>query len=107
MFAVVKEAEKEIKRGRRDGGGCDLWGLKIAKKTLMEFDEVFGCIVKGEREEEEVEEEVPKGVMELVEERIEAKKDKDWGRADKIRDIIAGMGWQVKDGKEGATVVKL
>lgn len=108
MFAVVKGAEKEIKRGRREGGGWDIDGLGRAMDTLRMFDEVFGILYgQEEREGDGGGGEVPEDVMELVKRRGDAKAGKDWGLADELRDEIAARGWQVKDSKNGATVVKL
>ncbi|OKL48365.1 cysteine--tRNA ligase [Boudabousia liubingyangii] len=39
----------------------------------------------------------------LLEERAEARAQKDWGRADALRDRIAAAGVVVEDGKDGAT----
>lgn len=52
------------------------------------------------------EEEAGEDVWKLVEERKEAKKEKDWGRADAIRDEIKKLGWVVVDGKDGAKLEK-
>ncbi|HEY0391770.1 MAG TPA: cysteine--tRNA ligase [Solirubrobacterales bacterium] len=41
----------------------------------------------------------------LLEERQEARVAKDFGRADEIRDRLAELGWEVRDGAEGATLV--
>jgi cysteinyl-tRNA synthetase len=35
--------------------------------------------------------------------RAEAKANKDWATADLIRDRLAGMGVQIKDGKDGTS----
>ena len=34
-----------------------------------------------------------------------ARADKDWARADEIRDSLAELGWEVRDGAEGARLV--
>ncbi len=39
----------------------------------------------------------------LLSQREEARIDKDWVRADEIRDELAGMGVVVEDGPDGAT----
>lgn len=38
----------------------------------------------------------------LLEERAKAKANKDWATSDQIRDRLAALGFEVKDGKEGA-----
>jgi len=41
----------------------------------------------------------------LLEERQEARTEKNFGRADEIRDRLAELGWEVRDGAEGAKLV--
>ena len=55
-------------------------------------------------EEEKVD--VPAEVMALVQERAEAKKAKDWAKADEIRAKITELGYVVTDTKEGPKVTK-
>lgn len=43
--------------------------------------------------------------LELLEQRQQARADKDWSRADEIRDRLAELGWEVRDGAEGASLV--
>jgi cysteinyl-tRNA synthetase len=42
---------------------------------------------------------------ELLAERVEARAAKDFARADEIRDRLAELGWEVRDGAEGAKLV--
>jgi len=43
--------------------------------------------------------------LELLDARNAARTDKDWARADEIRDRLAELGWEVRDGAEGARLV--
>ncbi len=45
------------------------------------------------------------GARKLLEERQAARAAKDFGRADEIRDELAELGWEVRDGAEGAKLV--
>ena len=50
---------------------------------------------------------VPAEVEALAAERVEARKSKDWARADQIRDELAAQGWTVEDkGQGGGYVLK-
>jgi cyanophycinase-like exopeptidase len=51
--------------------------------------------------EEDAEDVPPEQVLQLMEERQEARRNKDWGRADDLRGKMAALGWAVEDGKEG------
>ena len=42
----------------------------------------------------------------LMNEREQARADKDFERADEIRDQLAGMGWEVRDGADGPELVR-
>jgi cyanophycinase-like exopeptidase len=46
-------------------------------------------------------------VQDLVEERQEARQRKDWAAADRLRQQIAALGWQVQDTPDGAALKKL
>ncbi|MDQ2622233.1 MAG: cysteine--tRNA ligase [Actinomycetota bacterium] len=43
--------------------------------------------------------------LDLLEQRQQARADKDWSRADEIRDRLAELGWEVRDGADGASLV--
>lgn len=47
--------------------------------------------------------EPPDEVRRLVDERAEARKARDWARADAIRERIASLGWEVVDAADGST----
>lgn len=70
---------------------------------LLDFDKVLGLKIE-EMKEEEVD--VPKEVLELVEKRKLARKEKDWTESDKLRDKIKKLGFEVLDSKEGIKIKK-
>jgi len=55
----------------------------------------------------EGEEEAPRKIIELVEDRILAKKAKDFKRADAIRDELKAKGWVIEDTAKGPKLKKL
>lgn len=63
------------------------------KATLGEFDKVLGLRLGQEVKKETV----PDEVVKLAEARLEAKKNKDWVEADRLRAEIAKRGFGVKD----------
>ena len=76
---------------------------KFAKKsleTLMEFADVLGILQT--EEDNSVDEEIRK----LVDERQQARKDKDFARADEIRDMLRERGITLKDTPQGVQIVK-
>jgi cysteinyl-tRNA synthetase len=54
----------------------------------------------------EAEEGAPAEAVALAERRDEARAAKDWAEADRLRDELRAMGWEVRDGPQGAELVK-
>jgi cysteinyl-tRNA synthetase len=48
-----------------------------------------------------------RAALEMLAEREEARAAKDFEKADRIRDRLAGLGWEVRDGAGGASLVPL
>ena len=85
-----------------------LWKLLRDEKavgkisTIKKMDEVFGLdLLKIEKVS------VSDDVKKLVNERNKAREDKDWGKADEIRDKITKLGYQISDTEDGAKVSKI
>ncbi len=76
---------------------------KDFQKLLLKFDEVLGLDLKNYQK---VENDIPEEDKKLVEERNEARKNKNWTESDRIRDILMSKGYTVKDGKEGTIIEK-
>jgi cysteinyl-tRNA synthetase len=51
-------------------------------------------------------EEAPPAVLTLADRREAARGAKDWGEADRLRDELREMGWEVRDGPQGPQLVK-
>jgi cysteinyl-tRNA synthetase len=47
----------------------------------------------------------PPEAVELADRRAAARADRDWGEADRLRDELRAMGWEVRDGPEGPELV--
>ncbi len=56
--------------------------------------------------EEEAHEEAPAEVRALAEQRWQAKQDKNWPEADRLRAEVTALGWTIKDRKDGYDLVK-
>jgi len=64
------------------------------KESLLNFDKVLGII-------DYQKEDIPEEIKQLAEERLKAKKEKDWNKADIIRDKIKEKGYQIDDTSDG------
>ncbi len=70
---------------------------------LLYYDEVFG--LRFDEIEKRVDD-IPENVKALVQERIDAKKNKDFNKADMIRDEINQLGYILKDTPKGPILSK-
>ena len=68
---------------------------KQIANLLLKFDTVLGLKIHEKIEQEE--QEIPEEVIKLLEERNKAKMNKDWSKADNLRDIIKEKGYNIKD----------
>ncbi len=62
---------------------------------------IFGVLGVAELDEETISDEETKKIEELIAQRTEAKKAKDFAKADAIRDELAAMGITIKDTRQG------
>lgn len=69
------------------------------------FQEVLGIIDLGIATNT-TSEEIPPEVSDLLVARDQAKKDKDFSEADRLRDEILSLGYIVKDSREGSSLEK-
>lgn len=96
IFGLVKAANTAV-----SSGNASKSALKTAYDTLAEMTGVLGI------ELEEQDDGIPSEITELVEQRAQAKKNKDFAEADRIRDLITSKGYSVKDTPQGPQVEKL
>jgi cysteinyl-tRNA synthetase len=87
-FELVAEANR-----------CELPG---APEALAEMLELVGLSSLAQPDEGAETDERAKGLMD---EREKARAAKDFARADEIRDQLAELGWEVRDGADGAKLV--
>lgn len=74
--------------------------VEFSEKLFLELTGVLGLLYQ-EREEE-----IPQEVLDLVERRAKARKDKDFAAADALRDEIAALGYEVKETRQGVQITK-
>jgi cysteinyl-tRNA synthetase len=78
-------------------------GLSAQNKLylLHDFDQVLGFGLKDIKTEE-----IPVEIMNLVEEREDARKNKDFAKSDELRNVIQAKGYILEDSAGGAKVKK-
>lgn len=77
---------------------------KQLAELLKKFDEVLGLKIDEENSEEIV---LPQEILDLIEERKQARLEKNWAKSDELRDRILEKGYIVRDGKDGMKVEKV
>jgi cysteinyl-tRNA synthetase len=82
-------------------GGATKEFAEASLKLLMELTKVLG-LLSEQPEAEPVDEELAK----LIEERQEARKSKNFARADEIRDILKEKGITLKDTPQGVQIIR-
>ena len=95
LFGFVEIIEKTINQGQI--------GPRIAQSILSFFndiDQVLGIFDECQNTLEK-DLELPPELAQVLAQRVQARRDKDWARADELRDILAAQGVQVKDTKDG------
>lgn len=66
-------------------------------QLILTFDQVLGLNL----DKVKIEEEIPEEIQMLIEEREEARKRKDYKKADEIREKIRSLGFEIQDTKDG------
>lgn len=75
------------------------------KATALEFDKVLGLSLQSFSDQKS-QQQIPRNILDLVNLREDARKNKDWKRSDELRDEISKLGYQIKDTDQGPVVTK-
>lgn len=94
VFELITFINNQIKEG------ASKEFAKKALETLTELTEVLGLL---QQEEDET---IDSEIQSLVEERQDARKNKNFARADEIRDILKAKGIVLKDTPQGVQIIK-
>lgn len=93
LFETIRETNRALDAGSLTPGqartGLEWWG-RINHVLVLDPEAAA----------------VPAAVLALLEERQSARAAKEWKRSDELRDQIAAHGWEVKDTKEGAKLIR-
>ena len=103
LIAKLFDAVKQVNLLKEGRTAIDAKSLETLKQTMHAF--VFDVLgLTDESRAEEASADKLSGAVELlIRLRTEARNNRDFAAADKIRDELAAMGIQLKDGKEGTT----
>ena len=96
IFEIVSDVNKTITAESKTAKAL----IEKAITMIKELGGVLGILAKQD-------EETPVEILELLEKRAEARKAKDWGTSDAIRDKLSEMGYAVKDTPQGQQLTKI
>ena len=92
LFDMVHEGNRALDSGAADAGGV--------REVLERVNSVLGVLQFGASAADDA-------VARLVEVRERARAGKNWAAADRLRDEIAALGWEVRDTAGGSKVKRL
>ena len=93
IFELVKEANVTLNAESSKAA------VEAALKSLKALCDVLGILQKED-------DTLPEEIQRMVDERAEARKNKDWKRSDELRDAIKAAGYILEDSREGQKVRK-
>ncbi len=93
IFEIVAEANKQL------SDGLSKEAIVYASATIRELGGVLGLLA-------EKEDTLSDEITALIEERAQARADKNWAKSDEIRDTLRDMGIIVKDTPQGQQITK-
>ncbi|MBC7765817.1 MAG: cysteine--tRNA ligase [Hyphomonadaceae bacterium] len=97
LFDMVREINVKLNNVQQIAVGI----LQLAKDTLTSLGAVLGILQKQQDNEVDAE------VAELIEQRQAARANKNWPKADEIRDLLKAKGIELADTPQGVKVIKL
>lgn len=92
LFEIVKDVNMHIDEMPKTE-------LETYKSLLRELGKVLGILEKDKKDE------IPEEIQKLIDERTQARKNKDFARSDEIRDILLEKGVTLKDTRDGVQVI--
>lgn len=98
-ITAIFELISQINNSVKDGGSREF--AKKSLELLSELTQVLGLL-----EEEEAVVGMDDELQSLIDERQEARKNKNFGRADEIRDLLKAKGITLKDTPQGIQIIK-
>ncbi len=88
LFEAIRVTNRELDAGQLTRGQA---------RFVLDWWNRINCILALEADEETL----PAEVRSLLDARATARATKQWKQSDELRDQIAGLGWEVKDTKDG------
>ena len=107
LFGIFKGIKSKLKAGDSDAVADANQVVKTYSLLGLFKEKPQDFVAYYETKQAQKESDIPKEVLDLVEQRRVAKQNKDWAKADELRAQITALGYAVKDTKDGSFAEKL
>ena len=104
LFGIFKSIKSKLNAGDASVAN-DVSQLRKTYSLIGLFTSDANQVISA-FESANAKEDIPAEVKALAEERLEARKNKDWAKSDELRSAIANLGYTVKDGKDCYELIK-
>ncbi|HUP82817.1 MAG TPA: cysteine--tRNA ligase [Candidatus Limnocylindria bacterium] len=91
-LAAMMELVRDLNR-RVDARSLSNADARHALEAMRDLDQVLGLLPDAQA--------LPSGAAELLEQRVAARAAKDWAKSDELRGMLAAMGVEVEDSRDG------
>lgn len=104
LFGIFKKLKAKLNSGD-SSVACDVSQLRKTYSLIGLFTEKADDVIRA-YESANDKQDIPAEVVALAQQRLQARKDKDWAKSDELRDAIGALGYVVKDGKDCYELIK-
>ncbi len=94
LFETIRETNRAMDRGELDPASATGW---------LDWWKRINNVLDLETEDEILQ---PAEIVQLVKDRENARREKNWKRSDELRDRISALGWEVRDTKDGQKITR-
>ena len=102
LYGLFKKIKAKINAGDLTAG-ADLNQIKNTYSLLGLFRKDAKSYLENFKNEED---DIPQEIKAIAEERLLARANKDWAKSDILREELAKKGYEIKDAKDGYTLIK-
>ena len=104
LYGLFKKVKAKLAAGD-NGAAIDVSQIRKTYSLIGLFTSDAAQFIKA-FEAKHPAEESPAEVIAVAEERLNARKNKDWAKSDELRNVLSDMGYLVKDAKDGYELTK-
>src|SRR5438093_6084839 len=94
LFESIRETNRAMDQNKMDAASATEW---------LDWWKRINTVLELEAETDVV---IPQEVAQLAEQRENARHEKNWKRSDELREQISALGWDVRDAKDGAKLIR-